>query len=149
MVVGGEHHEELKEIGKGCVTRHHVHHYLGFARNQRDLFGKDDPPRVKPLLYVYRVLLTGIHLMKTGVVEADLRHLNDEYAVPGIDDLIELKVNGAERETLPPGNVADHHQRIDDLLARLEQAGQEADLPDVPSARPALSDLLIRLRLGR
>lgn len=147
VVVGGEHHEELKEIGKGCVTRHHVHHYLGFARNQRDLFGKDDPPRVKPLLYVYRVLLTGIHLMKTGVVEADLRRLNDEYGVPGIDDLIELKVTGAERDTLPSGCVAEHDQRIDALLARLEREGANTDLPDVPAARDGLSDFLVRLRL--
>jgi predicted nucleotidyltransferase len=32
------------------------------------LFEKEDPPRVKHHLYVYRVLLTGIHLMQTGVV---------------------------------------------------------------------------------
>lgn len=24
-------HEELREIARGCVTRHHSHHYLGFA----------------------------------------------------------------------------------------------------------------------
>lgn len=148
VVLGGDHHEELKEIGKGCVTRHHVHHYLGFARSQRDLFGKDDPPRVKPLLYVYRVLLTGIHLMRTGLLEADLRRLNEEYALAGIDELIELKVTGAERETLPPGSVAQHDKRIDDLLARLEQAGRDSNLPELPSARDALSDLLVRLRLA-
>lgn len=61
-------HEELKRIAKGCITKHHAHHYLGFARNQWDLFAKEAPPRVKPLLYVYRVLLTGIHLMRTGEV---------------------------------------------------------------------------------
>lgn len=65
-------HQELKDIAAGCVTRHHSHHYLGFAATQWDLFQKDDPPRVKPLLYVYRVLLTGIHLMRTGKVEVNL-----------------------------------------------------------------------------
>src|SRR5205823_8150411 len=55
-------HEELKAIAQTCITRHHVHHYLGFARTQWRLFEKERPPRVKPLLYVYRVLLTGIHL---------------------------------------------------------------------------------------
>jgi len=29
---------------------------------------------VKPLLYVYRVLLTGIHLMRSGQIEANLLH---------------------------------------------------------------------------
>src|SRR5207244_9245738 len=58
-------HAELKEIAKNCVTRHHAHHYLGFAETQWKLFQKETPPHVKPLLYVYRVLLTGIHLMWT------------------------------------------------------------------------------------
>jgi len=51
------------------VTRHHSHHYLGFAATQWSPFEKDNPPRVKPLLYVYRVVLTGIHLMRTGQIE--------------------------------------------------------------------------------
>ncbi|MBC7928768.1 MAG: nucleotidyltransferase domain-containing protein, partial [Bryobacteraceae bacterium] len=63
-------HAQLKAIAAGCVTRHHSHHYLGFAASQWELFRKEDPPRVKPLLYVYRVLLTGIHLMRTGHVES-------------------------------------------------------------------------------
>ena len=54
-------YEELKSIAADCITKHHPHHYLGFAATQWKLFGKDSPPRVKPLLYVFRVLLTGIH----------------------------------------------------------------------------------------
>ncbi len=69
-------HEELKAIARGCVTRHHSHHYFGFAETQWRLFDKERPRRVKPLLYVYRVLLTGIHLMRTGEVEANLARLN-------------------------------------------------------------------------
>ena len=71
-------HEELKAIAKDCITRHHAHHYLGFAETQWKLFQKENPPRVKPLLYVYRVLLTGIHLMRTGEVEANLVRLNEQ-----------------------------------------------------------------------
>ena len=71
-------HEELKAIARGCVTRHHSHHYFGFAETQWRLFEKERPRRVKPLLYVYRVLLTGIHLMRTGEVEANLVRLNEE-----------------------------------------------------------------------
>ena len=63
---------ELRALAAGCVTRGHARHYLGFARTQRKLLEKHDPPRLKPLLYLYRVLLTGIHLMETGRVEANL-----------------------------------------------------------------------------
>jgi len=59
-------HAELQEITRGCITRHHSHHYFGFAETQWKLFLKESPRRVKPLLYVYRVLLTGIHLMRTS-----------------------------------------------------------------------------------
>src|SRR5258708_7343906 len=61
----------------GVITKHHSHHYFGFAETQWKLFLKESPRRVKPLLYVYRVLLTGIHLMRTGEVEANLVTLNE------------------------------------------------------------------------
>jgi predicted nucleotidyltransferase len=93
-------HQELKEIAAGCVTRHHSHHYLGFAATQWDLFQKDEPPRIKPLLYVYRVLMTGIHLMRTGKVEANLVVLNDEFRLPYVPELVERKIHGAEKGTL-------------------------------------------------
>ena len=55
-------------------------HPIAFSHNHRSGYGKSLPHRVvgpeevelKPLLYVYRVLLTGIHLMRTGVVNANL-----------------------------------------------------------------------------
>src|SRR5580704_7562174 len=85
-------HEELKEIATQCVTRHHAHHYLGFAETEWKLCEKENPPRVKPLLYVYRVLLTGIHLMQTGLIEANLVRLNETAKLPYLDDLIQQKV---------------------------------------------------------
>ena len=50
-------HAELLTYVPGCVTVHHSHHYRGFAHTQWSLFAKESPRRVKPLLYVYRVLL--------------------------------------------------------------------------------------------
>ena len=61
------------------ISRAALHHQMmcttisGFARTQWELFDKERLRRVKPLLYVYRVLLTGIHLMRTGAVEGDPR----------------------------------------------------------------------------
>ena len=124
-------HEELKALGKGCITRHHNHHYLGFARTQWGLFAKEDPPKVKPLLYVYRVLLTGIYLMRSGVVEANLLKLNtrdlcgEGFPLPYIDDLVARKVEGGER--LPPDGRGSRLPRKRDYLrltTALEEAGQ-------------------------
>lgn len=149
IVVTNAHHEELKQIAHGCVTRHHSHHYLGFAETQWTLFLKEDPPRVKPLLYVYRVLLTGIHLMRTGRVEANLIHLNEEFRLPFIPELIQRKVDGTEKGTLENAELAFHRAQYESLAEQLKRSGTESHLPDVPSARDALHDLLVRIRLAR
>jgi len=81
----------LTSSATGVVMKHHSHHYFGFAETQWKLFEKERPRRVKPLLYVYRVLLTGIHLMRTGVVNANLVELNAEARLPYIADLIARK----------------------------------------------------------
>src|SRR3982751_5417610 len=101
-------HEELKEIARGCVTRHHAHHYFGFAETQWRLFEKESPRRVKPLLYTYRVLLTGIHLMRTGVVEANLVWLNGSFKLPYVPDLVARKLAGPEQSALGDADVEFH-----------------------------------------
>jgi uncharacterized protein len=140
-------HDELKAVAVGCVTRHHSHHYLGFAATQWGLFQKDEPPRVKPLLYVYRVLLTGIHLMRTGTVEANLAVLNDEFRLPYIPELIERKIHGAEKGTLESSEIEFHRREYECLVAQLEVEGNDSHLPDEPVCRDALNDLLVRVRL--
>lgn len=140
-------HEELKEIAAGCITRHHAHHYLGFASTQWKLFLKEAPPKVKPLLYVYRVLLTGIHLMRTREVEANLLTLNKDAKLPWVGDLVERKLAGPERQTLADAAVAFHQTQYESLCRQLEQVSVASHLPEAPSAEPALNDLLLRLRL--
>lgn len=140
-------HEELKSIAADCLTKHHVHHYLGFADTQWHLFLKEDPPRVKPLLYVYRVLLTGIHLMQTGRIEANLVRLNDIARLPYISDLIARKTGGPEKGTLEAEDLTFHAREFDRLKAGLEQASTVSQLPEVPAGAAALNDLLVRIRL--
>ena len=141
-------HAELKEIAADCVTRHHAHHYLGFAETQWKLFEKENPPRVKPLLYVYRVLLTGIHLMQTGVIEANLVRLNETAKLPYLDDLIQRKVGGAEKERLTEADLGFHRGEYDRLRDKLQQAYEASELPEAPRGSSALHDLLVRLRLS-
>jgi predicted nucleotidyltransferase len=142
-------HGELKEIAKNCITRHHAHHYLGFAETQWRLFQKEDPPHVKPLLYVYRVLLTGIHLMRTGAVQANLSLLNEVFKLPYIPELIERKVGGTEKGRVEQADPGFHQREYERLRAELEQAYQESELPESPSGVAALHNLLVKLRLSR
>lgn len=141
-------HEELKAIAPSCLTKHHAHHYLGFASTQWKLFSKESPPRVKPLLYVYRVLLTGIHLMRTGEVQANLVHLNETFKLPYLPVLIEQKISGTEKGTLDQADFSFHEREYERLRTELEEALEQSRLPEQPSGTMALNDLLIRVRLG-
>jgi predicted nucleotidyltransferase len=141
-------HAELKEIAKNCITKQHAHHYVGFAETQWKLFQKENPPHVKPLLYVYRVLLTGIHLMRKGEVLANLGRLNERFKLPYLPDLIERKVSGTEKGRLERADLGVYQREYERLRAELEQAYQESKLPEAPGGAAALHDLLVRIRLG-
>jgi predicted nucleotidyltransferase len=142
--------EELRALARGCMTRHHRHHYSGFAQNQWELVTKSPRPTVKGLLYTYRVLLAGIHMLDTGTIEANLRTLNQRWKLPYIDDLIARKLAGAEKQALAPGELERHEREFVRLRSELELASQRSPLPadHSPEAAAGLSDLLVRLRMG-
>jgi predicted nucleotidyltransferase len=140
-------HAELKEIASRCITRYHAHHYLGFAETQWKLFHKEEPPMVKPLLYVYRVLLTGIHLVRTGVVEANLPRLNETAKLPYLNELIARKLGGPEKGRLDQADLDFHEREFAKLVQELELAQQASQLPEQHTGSAALNDLLVRLRM--
>jgi uncharacterized protein len=141
-------HAELKEISKSCVTKNHAHHYFGFAKTEWKLFEKESQHRVKPLLYIYRVLLTGINLMQTGEIEANLIKLNDKFNLQYLPELIQRKIEGMEKGILPDADLEFHRSEYERLTVELEREFERSSLPETPSAKDALNDLLIRLRLG-
>lgn len=142
------HHEELKQIARGCITRNHSHHYFGFAETEWKLFFKESPRRVKPLLYIYRVLLTGIHLMRTGEIEGNLVTLNQEFQLPFIADLVDRKTKG-EQTTIEDADINFHESEYQRLRMALQNSFEASQLPESPSekTRESLNDLLIRVRL--
>nr|WP_322686631.1 nucleotidyltransferase domain-containing protein [Nostoc sp. DedQUE07]MDZ8133152.1 nucleotidyltransferase domain-containing protein [Nostoc sp. DedQUE07] len=119
---------------------------MGFAATQWKLFEKEHTHRIKPLLYVYRVLLTGIYLMQTGVVESNLVKLNEVFNLPYISDLISQKLTDTEKSILSDVNVAFYQREYERLHNKLQDAYQSSSLPEAPSANADLDNLLIRLR---
>src|SRR4051794_2181836 len=137
-------HRELAALAPDVLTGHHAHHYRGFATTQWRLFEKTG--ELKPLLYTFRVLLTGIHLMRSGEVEAHLPTLLGELeAPPYLPDLIAAK---AEREH---GGADVDHARVradvERLHAVLDEAQAASALPGAPAGYDALHDFVVRVRL--
>jgi hypothetical protein len=136
-------HTELVALAPGLITRHHAHHYLGFADTQWTLFQRTG--KLKPALYTLRVLLTGIHLMRSGRLETDLGALG--AGLPYVPDLIEAK-RAAEHGPGPEVGLLDAD--VTRLRAELQDARDASHLPDRPDpgGLDALHELVVRARLG-
>ncbi len=150
VVHGGAWLDELRAIARGCVTRTLFHHYDGFVKNQLALLDGGDAT-VKRLLYCYRVLLSGIHVLRAGRIEANLGVLSDEHGLPSIAELIERKRAGRELGALAPREAEAHRAVLDALRAKLADAHAACTLPEEPTSLDALDAYVVRARmeLGR
>ncbi|MFF3327217.1 DNA polymerase beta superfamily protein [Streptomyces sp. NPDC002889] len=140
-------HAELVALAPSVVTSHHAHHYRGFANTQWRLFEKTG--ELKPLLYTFRALLTGIHLMRAGEVQAHLPTLLGQVDAPKY--LSDLIVHKAEAEHGPAGVDPERiRPDVDKLYAVLDDARTTAPLPaePAPGAYEELNRFVVRARLG-
>lgn len=146
-------HASLVALTPRLVTRHHAHHYRGFARTQRRLFAQNG--QLKPLLYTWRALLTGVHLMRTGIVEAHLPTLLEIYPAPAyLPALITAKMSGEHSDLaalVTTMSGAPDQTRVnadlDSLDHQLDTAQAQTDLPTASDATDDLHHLLISARL--
>ena len=140
-------HQEMVTLAPSCVTRHHAHHYLGFARTQQELFARTQ--ELKPLLYTVRVLLTGVHLMRSGVVEAHLPTLLDVTgaAPQWVPAAMERKAEAEHAGSAGVASAAVIDADLRRLTELLEAERDRTHLPDAPTAEPALHDLVVRCRM--
>jgi len=145
VVLGGPDLEELREIAQGCITRHIYHHYRGFFENQMAMFEKEPLKKAKTLLYAYRVLLTGIHVLRSGEIEANLPKLLEGYPQSGVTELMAAKVK--EKAGVGAADLQSHLKALDGLKERLVKGFEESTLPEEPRRGGDLDRFLVRLRL--
>ncbi|MFE4594522.1 nucleotidyltransferase domain-containing protein [Streptomyces laurentii] len=130
-------HEELRALAPGVLTSHHAHHYRGFARTQGRLHEKTG--ELKPLLYTYRALLTGIHLMRTGEIQAHLPTLAAEVPeaparLPGLIAAKAAAEHAAARTD--PAAVREETERLHLVLDAAQDASEPVGWPLI--GRPRL-----------
>jgi predicted nucleotidyltransferase len=147
VVVGGARLDELRALGRGCITRRLVRHYRGFAQGRRRLLARPGAT-VKHLLYAYRVYLTGIHVLETGEIQAHLPTLNERFQRSRVAELIERKRSGSEKQELEPAEAGEHAAELDVLEHELGRAAERSRLPEEPSTLEALDAFLVELRLS-
>lgn len=149
VVVDSPWAEELRElVRQGSIARHVYHAYAGYARGQWKMWQEEaesGAARLKPLPYAYRVSLTGLHLLRTGEVNANLGELAPVYGHSRLLELIAAKQ--AEKATLPL-SVEEHNRALAGLQDDLTAAYSASPLPEKPTNRAALNDFLVRTRLA-
>jgi predicted nucleotidyltransferase len=141
--------EELRAlVREGTIARHAYHAYARYAEAQWREWRQQavsGAGRLKPLLYAYRVSLTGLHLLRTGEVNASLPALAPEYGLAHLADLIAMKVKEKATAQLP---VDEHDAALQSLQEQLTLAYERSPLPVEPTNRAALNDFLVRVRLA-
>ena len=146
LVISGESFlAELRPIASRCITRFHYHHYRGFFNTKLKMLDNEPQKKAKSLLYAYRVLLTGIHLMNHGQVETDIRKLYADHSLDFIPDLIAQKVE--EKIALTNLDWDYHRQQLIDSEAKMEAAFEASSLPEHRDEQ-AVNAFLLRLRLA-
>lgn len=147
VVAAGPHFDRLRALAAGSVNRTLYHHYRGFARGRWKAFTSEEPKRVKTLLYVYRVLLTAVHLLETGELEANLPRLAAARGIDYVGELVERKVAG-EATTIDREEVERHAQRVSMLEAEMLRAHEASPLPDAPPNTAEIDRFLVDTRLA-
>lgn len=145
VVHGGPWLNELRELGKACVVRQVYYHYRGFFQNQqKQIVGGD--VSAKAVLYAYRVLLSGIHVLKTAEIQAHLPTLLEHYPHRRVESLLEMKINGSEMGPLDDTVLRLHLSKLAEIEQELDLAFSQSSLPETVDNLPALSDYIVRAR---
>lgn len=104
----------------------------------------DIDPLLVPL-YVLRTALTGVHLLRTGKMVADLTRLLERYGFESARELVETKQRGERFEL-----TAEERDRwlgeSERALGLLELAHAESILPEAPPNRAEIEAWLLDLR---
>jgi predicted nucleotidyltransferase len=145
VVCGGDWLDELRELGRSCHIRPLYYHYRGFYHNQRKLLVAGQAT-AKAVLYAYRVLLSGIHVLKTAETQAHLPTLLAIYPHANVLELLEMKREGEEKGSLEESLLDWHLSALADLEGDLDLAFSESRLPEQVSQWQALSDYVVRAR---
>jgi len=148
VVIDGGCLEELRTLARGAITRHVVHHYKGFFATQEKLLRKGPKPMAKGVLYLYRVAMTCLHLLRTGEVEANLMRLNEEvFRLGRVTDLVARKVSGTEKGALDQEEYEAALAEAKGLEAQMDAAFADSALPEAVGNLAAIEDFLVRMRL--
>jgi uncharacterized protein len=136
--------DELRLQVTRALSRRVYRHYRGFGMSQ--LHELTVNPTVKKALYVLRTTLTGVHLLKSGEMVADVTQLLDLYGFGAARELVAAKLAG-ERSSLDAKRRDDWMNELSRAFELLTTAEAESPLPVEPPNVAELNNWLTATRL--
>jgi hypothetical protein len=138
---------ELKNLSSKFICKLLYHHYRGFAGNQMKIIEKQEEPKAKSFLYLYRVLMTGINVLKHGIIETDITKLNKDFNFEFIPELIERKIK--EKSKIKKEETEFYIKKVEFMEKEMEKAYNESKLPNYPDSKDfeKLDNLLFEIRM--
>lgn len=144
QIVRSDRREWLQGLTRAAVCRKFFGHYRGFFARMRDECRKATAKRAKDYLYAYRTALTGAHLLRTGECVLDVEVLAREYELPAVADLLAVKRDGTEQQTV--ADVSRYEADWPRLEAQLDLARVQSPLPELTPNADALSAFVVEER---
>jgi predicted nucleotidyltransferase len=139
--------KELRQLARKAMSKRFSNHYRGYFKGMCAEHERNEKPQAKTLLYSHRVALTGVHLMRTGELVADLNITGPEYGFGDVLELIAFKCERGEKSSLPANQDQVFKRRWPELERLLEEAVAMSHLPDEPPNREDVSEWLKAKRL--
>ena len=140
---------ELRELAKDVICKKLFFHYRGFWEQQHKRYSKGPHKKLRQLLYQFRVLMTGMHVLLSGHVVADIRDLIETHSVGGrgqlsVGLLMRRKRDGQWLDEMAEATIA--RVILPTLVERLEYAHENSTLPDKPRT-DRINEWLVEQRL--
>jgi hypothetical protein len=122
---------DFKEtVKKYFITKRLYNHYNKNACLLYNKLKNSKEKELVDLLYLLRMLHTGIHLFSSGEIITDLKILNQQlYNISFIDELINQKISG-KSIIEDNNNLETYFKEIEGLFKSLETACTESSLPE-------------------
>lgn len=139
-------HQELKEIVESGLSVRLADNYLSRAeKHWHEFCVRPHTTSLANILYLYRTLLTGIHLLRTGEIQVNLKTLGEEADLPAIDDLFEYWLADSEEHRISKSEIESYEPEYKRLVAEFKSAFAKSTLPKQPGGHEELKALLIRI----
>ncbi len=154
-VYKSKHYTALKKLAHSSISKLVAKPYWGMAQFNLHKYLRrfNEAYREAPTkkyLYVLRAYMAGIYVLEKGRIEPNIAKLNRMalFQLPIVDELVEIKRKGLEKDSLPVRKVNAAEEAVTFLAKRFAQAESETRLPNAPTTYEEANNLLLEIRLG-